>query len=230
MKKRSAFTIVELLVSIMIIGILSSLGYQQYTKAILKANAAGQISQFKSLEAAMAKYYADTGTMPTDLSYLFESPKDVTEPTLIDVFGFVDGSAELKVKDYWGGPYMEKISVGTDANGTFVPYTDTMNCAGILTKSPSTTAKCVKAKLGGKICVGSRIDGGNYLNVFILDKINVDMVKEIFTMANGKAVLENGKNVADFNTSDKLGIGSSSDYATENGCIVWRFYDSALKN
>jgi len=65
--KRSAFTIVELLVSIMIIGILSSLGYQQYTKAVDTAKAKGMIQLIKKANTANADFFRTYGEYPTDI-------------------------------------------------------------------------------------------------------------------------------------------------------------------
>jgi prepilin-type N-terminal cleavage/methylation domain-containing protein len=64
---KTGFTVIELLISIVIIGILSSIGYKQYTSAIDKAKAKKVIEMIKKTDSVIAEYYSLHGQNPTAL-------------------------------------------------------------------------------------------------------------------------------------------------------------------
>jgi len=72
-----AFTLVELLVVILIIGILAAIAVPQYQKAILKARLHQGVSLVESLYQAQQAYYLQHGDFATDIDDLDVSiPKD----------------------------------------------------------------------------------------------------------------------------------------------------------
>lgn len=89
---RQGFTLVELLVTITIIGILSSIGLGSFSSAQIKARDAERKSHLKQLKDAFEAYYNDHGKypLPADISiqwgesftdakgtvYMVELPKD----------------------------------------------------------------------------------------------------------------------------------------------------------
>jgi len=71
MKKSNAgFTLVELLVVVLIIGILASVGVPQYFKAVEKSRVAEAKSMLGALGQAWKRYNEMNSTGPTNINYL----------------------------------------------------------------------------------------------------------------------------------------------------------------
>lgn len=75
--KSIGFTLLELIVSIAIVGILSGIAYPLYTEYIEKARIAAAIVDIQSISATITSYYADYLKYP-------ESLADVNFATLLD--------------------------------------------------------------------------------------------------------------------------------------------------
>ncbi len=69
-KNKKAFTLVELLVVVLIIGILAAIAVPQYSKAVAKSELAQIISLTKSVKQAQQRYYMQTGQYANNLSQL----------------------------------------------------------------------------------------------------------------------------------------------------------------
>lgn len=67
---QKGFTLVEMLVVVLIIGILAAIAVPQYQKFVAKANLAQIISLVKSLKQAEEVYFLSHGKYATDLSNL----------------------------------------------------------------------------------------------------------------------------------------------------------------
>ena len=67
---KQGFTLIELMVVVLIIGILSSIALPQYEKAIAKARAAEALTTTKNILDAMAIYVTTYRTCPRSLSEL----------------------------------------------------------------------------------------------------------------------------------------------------------------
>jgi type II secretion system protein G len=116
-KVYSAFTLVELLVVISIIGILSSIGLFTFTSSQLRARDAARKADIKNVDTALRVYYNDKGEYPDDDSsfrimgcgasgtsvcqwgsiwqagttvYMNKMPKDSLSPTRNYRYTFVD--------------------------------------------------------------------------------------------------------------------------------------------
>ena len=75
--KNRAFTLVELLVVVLIIGILAAIAVPQYQKAVMKANLHKGIPLVESLYQAQQAYYLANGDFATDIDDLdLTIPKD----------------------------------------------------------------------------------------------------------------------------------------------------------
>ena len=75
---KNAFTLVELLVVILIIGILAAVAVPQYQKAVYKSRTAEALTMLKSLVSAQEIYYLAHGDYATDTDELdILVPKDL---------------------------------------------------------------------------------------------------------------------------------------------------------
>ncbi|MGO2181161.1 MAG: type II secretion system major pseudopilin GspG [Pseudoalteromonas nigrifaciens] len=109
MKKNNGFTMMELLIVIVILGLLMSLVAPKFFSKLSSSERKIAAAQMSSFETAIDTYRLDLGKYPTELSQLRQSdeprwdgpylPKDVP-------------------LDPWGNPYIYKVP-GTDGN----PYT-----------------------------------------------------------------------------------------------------------
>lgn len=71
-QKNKGFTVVELLVSISIIGILSTIVFASFSQARKKARVAKRISDMKQIQVALGYYYAVNKTYPVTGSWRSE--------------------------------------------------------------------------------------------------------------------------------------------------------------
>lgn len=96
MKVNSGFTLVELLIVIVIIGLLGSLVAPEMFSKIGSSKQSTAKAQMQMFETALDTYYLDVGDYPEDLNSLTKS----------DVAGW-DGPYIKKLPlDPWGNPYM----------------------------------------------------------------------------------------------------------------------------
>lgn len=100
-RHRGGFTLVELMVVIVILGLLAGFVGHNVVQNIEKARIATTRSQIKELEAAVINFKIDTGVYPEDLIDLIEEPAGVSgwNPD-----GYLQNSSELPT-DAWGHEY-----------------------------------------------------------------------------------------------------------------------------
>ena len=70
MKNKKGFTLLELLVVVLIIGILSAIALPQYKKAVLKSKYAAVKQNAKTIASAMQRYYLVNNTYPANMNVL----------------------------------------------------------------------------------------------------------------------------------------------------------------
>jgi prepilin-type N-terminal cleavage/methylation domain-containing protein len=223
---KKGFTIIELLISISIIGILASLGYKSYTSAITSANATSIQSQLDQIKSGLANYYKDTGSYPTNLTYLISNPSG----TGFDSLSLASGTTEDDgVKDYWSGPYISGMVASIDK-----PH-------------------CLKSVINGNVCLGvestwtgdkahteltSESNGNDstkdtYYNVLIVDKVEMPLAKKVYELYNGVSPQtsvvddENWKEIAKGSATslDKyIGLSSIANFS-KNKSFIFRYTD-----
>lgn len=66
MKKQSGFTLVELMIVVIIIGIIAAIAIPKFSAMALKAHAARIISDFNMFQTALLSYHLDSGEYPRD--------------------------------------------------------------------------------------------------------------------------------------------------------------------
>jgi len=72
---KKGFTLLEILVVIIIIGILATLALPQYMKTTKKARAGEAVSNIGSLRGALLRYYQENDKLPTSIDQLdIENP------------------------------------------------------------------------------------------------------------------------------------------------------------
>ena len=96
-KARKGFTLVELAVVIVIIGVLAAFGVPRFLKSVEKAKAAEAFSYLSAVRDAQERYQAQQGTYAaniTDLDIQFSTPKYFT-------VGSVSPGSTGKLEDSW---------------------------------------------------------------------------------------------------------------------------------
>lgn len=111
------FTLVEVLLVIVIIGILAAIAVPNFAGKTDKARVASAKSQIKNLASAVDIFEVDTGTYPSTLQGL------ITNPGV----------------NSWDGPYMKGNSIPNDPWG--VPYQYSSSGNGYDIKSPGPAGK-----------------------------------------------------------------------------------------
>jgi general secretion pathway protein G len=70
MKKKSAFTLIEILVVVILLGILAAVVIPQFTDASDEATAAATATNIQTVQAQVELYRAKTGSYPANLAAL----------------------------------------------------------------------------------------------------------------------------------------------------------------
>jgi prepilin-type N-terminal cleavage/methylation domain-containing protein len=112
---KRAFTLIELIVVIAIIGVLAAIIAPNAFKAIEKAKTARMVSDLKGLKSAILSFYADTGQWPVYVNSTTYTWIDTGHPLLRSPG--ING---------WDGPYVEKTArapswVGSVSSGCGTP-------------------------------------------------------------------------------------------------------------
>ena len=92
-KGRQGFTLIELIVVIIIVGILASLGFTQYTKVVEKGRTAEAKSVLGSLRTAQQARYLEQGSYAVLANLPIDAPANCTQTTHYFSYACVDSGA-----------------------------------------------------------------------------------------------------------------------------------------
>ncbi len=96
-KGQSGFTLVELAIVIVIIGVLASFGVPRFRDAVERSKAGEAFAYLASVRSAQERYHAREATYATDLSNL-----DITQPTpKYFSVGSVAAGVTTDIEDSW---------------------------------------------------------------------------------------------------------------------------------
>lgn len=119
------FTLIELMVTVVVVGLLAAIAYPAYGAFLLKGNRSAAQSHMLALALAQSQYLADTRGYATDLNALVATPANVTQWYTLTV-------------DVAAGPPSTYVITATPVVGSkqVADGALTINSAG--TKTPST--------------------------------------------------------------------------------------------
>ena len=100
--RRSAFTLIEVVVVIVILVTLASIATPLYMNYVKKANISAAKTQIKMFDDALMQYKMDVGSFPETLQGLVENTDD---------------------NEKWKGPYLKPASIPRDPWGNEYVYT-----------------------------------------------------------------------------------------------------------
>lgn len=104
-KKQEGFTLIEIMVVILILGLLATLVVQSLRGATDKAKRTKAMADIAELKTALDRYYIDIGSYPTSdqgLAALVNPPGSQTDPTGGSDAGYI----KRIPNDPWGNPYV----------------------------------------------------------------------------------------------------------------------------
>ena len=80
LKKRSGFTMIEILIVIAILATLSALAIPMYTAQVEKSRKVEALDMLSNIRAAEIRYFSEKNTFTTDLTKLDFTPKNTAAP------------------------------------------------------------------------------------------------------------------------------------------------------
>lgn len=98
--RNSGFTLLELLIVIIVVGLLAAVGISQYTQAVAKARNAEAKQTLIEIRRAALAYYAVYGNWP---------PPMIADPVAINVDVEGDGTYEVSFREPTGGSFNYRV-------------------------------------------------------------------------------------------------------------------------
>lgn len=120
--RQKGFTILEILVVIVIIGILAAIALPKFAGVREDANVAVTKSNLKSIQTAVERYQLDTGTYPDGLAILiaegYVKKKSCLIPNTTDVYQYGMSASDFIVYD----PQNDFYTTAEGIDGNFASY------------------------------------------------------------------------------------------------------------
>lgn len=117
----SAFTLIELLIVVLIIGILSAIALPQYQVAVAKAHLAQAFITARAIKDAEEVYYLANGQYTTHLDELSLDVglHSTTNATATLLQGKLKNGSDIEISIYGANPFNSRVYIGTPPkNGT----------------------------------------------------------------------------------------------------------------
>jgi len=146
---RKGFTLVEILIVVIILGILAAIVIPQFTNASTDARKSNMASQDQTCKSQISLYMLQHGDTPPTLANLFTDLTSVTDQN-----GNLSGSAGFVAPGY--GPYLQAVPIN--------PLTNSSTVVAAGTAPATTTGWYYDASTGtfqGANTLGAPSDTGN---------------------------------------------------------------------
>lgn len=130
MFNRKGFTLLELLIVVIIIGVLATIALPQYTQTIEKARSGEAVINIGSIRVALDRYWYQNGALPGDSNFALldiDNPNAITNK--LYSYSFKDNGTTSAKRKY--SVTAERMS----SPGTWVKWTQSDNITGKLTRS-----------------------------------------------------------------------------------------------
>lgn len=106
LRNRKGFTLIELMVVVVILGILASIAVQTFANTTDRANESKAKADVRTIMSALEIYRADVGSYPDGTAGLNALVHDSSS-------GSTDDSVTTDNIANWNGPYLKKVPTGT---------------------------------------------------------------------------------------------------------------------
>ena len=160
---KKGFTLLELLVVVLIIGILAAIALPQYNRVVEKSKSAQALTILKAVSESIQRYYLVNGTYPTDFNQLdIEIPFQDNKKFINNCVALSNGDWSLSFENQAGyiGLMMGRIK-GKYAGAYFYAYF----------QDPSgnipPTIFCAERKTSGKYIFDENLSEGSYCEKII---------------------------------------------------------------